>query len=78
MTPSHPTDPPSPKEMKMDADRVQRERIAAPHGRCPHCNAPNQPFTEECRHRRACEGRQMLQAGEPVEKAAAHAQGRKP
>lgn len=54
----------------------QSERIKAPHGRCPHCGAPNQPFTKECRHRRACEARQMLQAGVPVEKAAAHAQRR--
>ncbi len=28
-----------------------------------------------CRHSRACTGRQMLNAGEPVEAAAAHAQG---
>jgi hypothetical protein len=28
-----------------------------------------------CRHRRACEGRQMLSAGVPVESAAAHVQG---
>jgi hypothetical protein len=27
-----------------------------------------------CRHRRACEGRQMLNAGTPVATAAAHAQ----
>jgi hypothetical protein len=28
-----------------------------------------------CKHRRACEGRQMLNLGAPVAKAAAHAQG---
>lgn len=42
--------------------------------RCPHCNAPLQPWTDECRHRRACEARQMLAAGAPVEDVAAHAQ----
>ena len=31
-----------------------------------------------CEHRYACEARQMLTAGEPVEKAAAHAQQRRP
>lgn len=27
-----------------------------------------------CKHRRACEARQMLNRGEPIEKAVAHAQ----
>ena len=48
---------------------------AAPHGRCPDCNSPlPNPWTEQCRHRRACEARQMQQAGASWEEAAAHAQ----
>jgi hypothetical protein len=44
-------------------------------GRCPHCGTslPN-PWTSECRHRRACEARQMLQAGASSADAARHAQ----
>jgi hypothetical protein len=45
------------------------------YGRCPHCSAPlPNPWTDECRHRRACEGRQMLQLGATAEEAARHAQ----
>jgi hypothetical protein len=48
---------------------------AAPHGRCPGCNAPlPNPWTDKCRHRRGCEARQMLQAGASSADAAAHAQ----
>jgi hypothetical protein len=45
------------------------------YGRCPHCGQPlPNPWTEECRHRRACEARQMMQAGVPAAEAARHAQ----
>ena len=44
-------------------------------GRCPYCDYPlPNPWTNECHHRRACEARQMLHRGEPIDKAAAHAQ----
>jgi transposase len=47
----------------------------APYGCCPDCGEPlPNPWTDECRHRRACEARQMLQAGAPTADAAAHAQ----
>jgi hypothetical protein len=47
----------------------------AAYGRCPECDAPlPNPWTQRCRHRRACEARQMMQAGVPVEEAARHAQ----
>jgi hypothetical protein len=47
----------------------------APYGRCPECGAPlPNPWTDKCRHRRACEARQMLKAGGSAEDAARHAQ----
>lgn len=43
---------------------------------CPHCGSHQlKPWETECRHRRACEARQMLSAGESSAEAAAHAQG---
>ena len=49
--------------------------------RCVQCGQPiRDPFLtgglNVCEHRRACEARQMLAAGEPIERVAAHAQGR--
>lgn len=45
------------------------------YGRCPECEAPlPNPWTDRCRHRRACEARVMLKQGAPVAEAAAHAQ----
>ena len=52
--------------------------------RCADCGSANPQLIEDfdgrwvCQHRYACEARQMLQRGEPVEKAAAHAQQRRP
>jgi hypothetical protein len=52
--------------------------------RCADCGARNPQLAPDykgrwvCQHRYACEARQMLAAGEPVEKAAAHAQQRRP
>lgn len=44
--------------------------------KCVRCGIKlTNPWVTVCPHRRACEARQMLQRGEPVEKAAAHAQG---
>lgn len=45
------------------------------YGRCPECGTslPN-PWTDRCKHRRACEARQMLHDGAPSHVAAAHAQ----
>ena len=42
--------------------------------RCELCGAPVSPWDDVCRHRKACEARQMLAAGEPSWKAASHAQ----
>lgn len=47
---------------------------------CVECGAPiRDPFLtgglDVCEHRKACEGRQMLQAGATVMVAAHHAQG---
>lgn len=39
-----------------------------------HCGAPIHPWQVECSHRRACEARHLLIAGEHVAVAAAHAQ----
>jgi hypothetical protein len=34
---------------------------SAPYGCCPGCDAPlPNPWTKQCRHRRACEARQMI------------------
>lgn len=49
--------------------------------RCRECGAPSSSGAHlndqgVCKHRRACEGRQMLKAGRSVADAAAHAQGR--
>lgn len=51
---------------------------------CADCGARNPYLVPDpdgrmvCEHRYACEARQMLQAGESVEKAAAHAQQPRP
>jgi hypothetical protein len=49
--------------------------------RCADCGARNPYLVQRgdewvCTHRSACEARQMLVAGEPVEAVAAHAQNR--
>ena len=51
--------------------------------RCTDCGAPiRHPFLTGgltvCEHRYACEARVMLQAGVPIEQAAAHAQKPRP
>lgn len=42
---------------------------------CPECGSKQlAPWEDRCRHRRACEARQMLKAGTTSEEAATHAQ----
>jgi hypothetical protein len=60
----------------MSRERDERDRRArAEYGLCPDCDAPlPDPWTERCRHQRACEARVMLRNGVPSAVAAAHAQ----
>lgn len=43
--------------------------------KCPECGSRQlSPWEDRCKHRRACEARQMLKAGASSDEAATHAQ----